>query len=160
MFEITICPVKKLYTIAADADLEDVAAIMVSSYEIDTSKLGSLGRYIIFSFADTEESDLDSAISDGIANQICSFVKELPNDLDTLFVCCDSGESRSTAMAAAIARYKRLDEWPIWDDPRYHPNGLVYRKVCEGFGINVNDDDIRLRKQRNGDALKRLINRQ
>lgn len=160
MFEITICPVKKLYTIASDADLEDVAAIMVSSFEVNTDSLVNLGRYLILGFADTEDADRYDAISDDNADEICRFVKELPDELDTLFVCCDSGESRSTAMAAAIARYKGLDEWVIWDDPRYNPNGLVYRRVCTGFRIDAQDDEIALRKQRNRDALRRLINKQ
>lgn len=158
MYNINICPVRKLYGIASDADLRDVAAIIISSDEVDTDRLGNLGRYVVLRFADTEE-DRDDAISLDDANVICNFVKALPDDLDTLFVCCDSGESRSSAVAAAISRRLGFDEWEIWEKPQYHPNGLVYKTICKGFGIPLISRDIEIRKEINRNAFKKMVYR-
>ena len=39
MYEIMICPIKKLYRYAEDGDMSDVAVLAVSSYDIRMDKL-------------------------------------------------------------------------------------------------------------------------
>lgn len=143
MYEILICPVKKLYELALEGDMCEVSAIAVSSYEVDVNKLRGLQSVITFDFDDIIDENDDRAFSSMDAYKIAEFVKSLPECTDTLFVCCDSGESRSTAMAAAIMRYNELDEMKIWKNPHYHPNPLVYHKLCNAFSIKITDMELR-----------------
>ena len=62
---------------------------------------------------------------------------EKEGDFSRLYVCCDSGESRSTAMAAAIMRHYGASDKSIWENPYYHPNILVYKEQLRAFGIHI-----------------------
>lgn len=74
-----------------------------------------------------------------------------------IFVCCDSGQSRSTAMAAAIVRYFGGDDRFIWEDPRYHPNTLVYGQQLAAFGIDASEEELARFRQISDDALSAAI---
>ena len=52
-------------------------------------------------------------------------------------LCCDSGESRSAAVAAAILRYWGDDEMTIWRNVHYHPNRLVYYLQCKMLNCSI-----------------------
>ena len=112
----------------------------------------------------TEKSKNDSihtdisAFSKNESEQISHFIKELPKNLDTLFICCDSGESRSTAMAAAIARYINSDEIKIWFNPHYHPNPLVYKLLCDSLGVYVSEKEVADKVAVNQKAFSDAIN--
>lgn len=142
MFEIIICPLKKLYMLASDGDMSDVAVLAVSSYPISEEKLEMFDKKLCMNFADTTNTLEKSAFTTAIAEQIADYIKGLPDDLDTLFVCCDSGQSRSSAMAAAVLSYKRLDDMIIWENPRYEPNPLVYKLLCNALGVFVTDEEV------------------
>lgn len=61
----------------------------------------------------------------------------------TLMVHCDAGISRSSAVAAAIARLKWNDEGEFLESP-FAPNPRVYRTIREvatGRGDYQDDDD-------------------
>ncbi len=111
MFEIIICPIKRLYELSEDGDMSDVAVLAVSSYDIDETKLKVFCKTLCLSFADITDNVSPLAFKKDTAEKIADYVKSLPKQLDTLFVCCDSGESRSTAMSAAIMRYCGMDEF-------------------------------------------------
>ena len=72
-------------------------------------------------------------------------------------VCCDSGQSRSTAMAAAIVRYFGGDDLFIWEDPRYHPNTVVYRRQLAAFGIEISEEEAARLRQISDEALSNAI---
>ncbi len=156
MYHIQICPIKKLYQIAADAELSEVAVLAVSSYAIDADKLQGCHSQSLHHFDDVTAGH--NAFGAAAAEKIKNFVLSLPGELDTLFVCCDSGESRSSAMAAAIMRFYGIDEMKIWKNPRYHPNRLVYKTLCEAFGISVPDDELSGLLAVNEKALSDAIN--
>ncbi len=155
MYEIMICPVKKLYMIATDADLGDVAVLAVSSYGVDTEKLRGCRRVSAHFFHDVTSGA--GAFTADIAAEIADYICGLPADIDSLFVCCDSGESRSSAMAAAILRWRGESDMDIWMAPRYHPNPLVYKTLCSAFGIKVSEAELRELLAINAAALKRAI---
>ena len=157
MFEIMVCPVKQLYMLACDGDMSDVAAIAVSSYTICEEKLSVFSKKLCLSFDDITNAAVSSAFTEDKAKQIAEYVKKLPDDLDTLFVCCDSGQSRSSAMAAAILRYKALDDMRIWKNPKYHPNPLVYKLLCQAFNINVTDEEIDDKIKINEQAFSKAV---
>ena len=153
-----ICPIRQLYQYAEDGDMSDVAVLAVSSYDINEDKLKTFGRTLCMNFADITDSTESSAFNREIADEIAAYVKSLPAQLDTLFVCCDSGESRSTAMSAAIMRYNGMDEMKIWRNPHYHPNPLVYKLLCYAFGIQVSDEEVAEKVAINNKALSDAIN--
>lgn len=74
-------------------------------------------------------------------------------------VCCDSGQSRSTAMAAAIMRYFGQDDLSVWEDPHYHPNLLVYERQMAAFGMAVSKERLAQLKAISDDALSSAIRR-
>lgn len=158
MYEVIICPIKKLYQYTEDGDMSNVSVLAVSSYDIDEEKLVGFRSKLFLNFADVTSCNDFSAFTKTTAERIAEYVKELPGNLDTLFICCDSGESRSTAMAAAISRYNGSDEAKIWGNPHYHPNALVYKLLCIALGIQVTDGDIAEKVSFNNKALSDAIN--
>ena len=66
------------------------------------------------------------------AELIYEFFRSIPDGAD-LFVCCDAGESRSAAIAAALKVAQGESDAEIWNSPEYHPNPLVYRTCRETF---------------------------
>lgn len=157
-YEIMICPLKFLYQYAADGDMSNVAVLAVSSYDIDEEKLNGFRSTLFLNFADVICSTDPSAFSKTTAERIAEYIKGLPTELDSLFICCDSGESRSTAIAAAIMRYNGFQEMDIWTNPHYHPNRLVYKLLCDALGLRVTDKEIDERISINNKALTDAIN--
>ena len=139
-FNIEIHPIKWLYY-NLEADGEKAVAIIASSYNVRENKLSQLNSRLILSFDDIPQSNQLTSFNKTLAKDIHSFVDNLPADMDILYVCCDSGESRSSAMAAAIMRYFGEDDMQIWKNPHYHPNPLVYNLLCEEFGIVLADSE-------------------
>jgi len=157
MYEIQICPLKRLYRYAMDGDMRDVAVLAVSSYDIDREKLLVFGYRLCLNFADVTANTDPSAFSQDIAVRIANYIKNLPESVDTLFVCCDSGESRSTAMAASILRYNGRDDMTVWQNPHYHPNPLVYQLLCDALGVGVTDEEVKSKLRVNRQAFSRAI---
>ena len=159
MFEIMICPLKRLYLLSEDGEMDNVAVLAVSSGEIRYERLTGFSRTLCLRFDDITNETNAAAFTPRIAAQIAAYVKSLPPELDTLFVCCDSGESRSTAMAAAITRYLGGDEMAIWTNPHYHPNSLVYRLLCTAFGVVATETEVQKKLLINKRAFSAAIRR-
>jgi len=157
MYRIEICPLKRLYQIDKELDKSRAAVLAVSSYAIKTELLSGFVSLLTMQFADTTVERSMDAFDLQKAKEIKAFVDALPSRVDTLFVCCDSGESRSTAMAAAILRYLKLDEWVIWKNSHYHPNPLVYSRLCAAFGIRVWKYGLRRRVKCSENAFRNAI---
>lgn len=157
MYEIIICPLRKLYQFAEDGDMSEVAVLAVSSYGIRKDKLSGFCATHCMNFSDIVDEGSADAFCASTADNVAEYVRTLPRNLDALFVCCDSGESRSTAMAAAVMRYNRMDEMVIWRNPHYHPNPLVYTLLCEAFGIHVSEKEVKKLCEINDNALKNAI---
>lgn len=153
---IKICSIKKLKFIFNDIDCTTSGAILCSSYPIDTSEFERLNSFIAFGFDDISVAR-ESSFNSNIANDIKNYVDGLSKRIETLYVCCDSGESRSTALAAAITRYIGEKDKYIWSNPHYHPNPLVYKIQCEVFGLKTSKFKIRRLVYANDIALKRAI---
>ncbi len=62
-----------------------------------------------------------------LAEKVKEFVENLDDNITDLLFCCNSGEYRSAALAAAYMRYFGMDEMSVWKNPHYHPNSLVYK---------------------------------
>ena len=130
--KIRIYPIKRFYSILETFyGKDDVAAIICTTDPVSKAKLSGI-RYIHVSFADVTASKRFDAFRPEKAQRIKRFVKNL-KDTKVLYVCCDSGESRSAAVAAAILRYWGKDEMAIWKNIRFHPNPLVYYLQSKAF---------------------------
>ncbi|MBE6756510.1 MAG: hypothetical protein E7555_08645 [Ruminococcaceae bacterium] len=155
-FDIEIHPIKWLYY-NLPYEKRNACSIIVSSYDIRMNKLDKLNSKIIFSFADISEYKNPLSFNKDHARKIHQYVDSLPSDTEVLFVCCDSGESRSSAITAAILRYLGRDEMKIWQNPHYHPNPLVYKLLCREFGFHLLNDDIEEKIKINQKALYQAI---
>lgn len=93
------------------------------------------------------------------AEIITSFVKSLDDQIDTLWFCCDSGVSRSSALAAAFTRYYHKEEMKIWSNPQYSPNSLVYQIQCESLGMRVSPFTLWIKTKISKRALAKAIKR-
>lgn len=76
---------------------------------------------------------------------------------DDLFLCCDSGESRSAAIAAAVLLSQNQSDLYIWNSTEYHPNHYVFKLQCAALGVNIDDEEIFMRRKLNDDAFHRAI---
>lgn len=155
-FDIEIHPIKWLYYNLPE-EKRKACSIIVSSYDVRLNKLDKLNSKIIFSFADISDYESPLSFREDHARKIHQYVDNLPSDTDVLFVCCDSGESRSSAIAAAMLRYLDRDEMKIWQNPHYHPNPLVYKLLCEELGFHVQDGEIKEKTEINNNAFAKAI---
>ncbi len=147
-----------MYLIAKHVNLDNAAVIMCSSYPIDTEKVSMIKNKICLDFDDTTMTNSPRAFNIDIALKIKEFIDSLFEDVVALYVCCNSGESRSTALSAAIMRYIKMSDKDIWENPYYHPNPLVYKLQCNAFGIFVSKLGVRRKVRMNEKALKSKMN--
>lgn len=128
MRNIIICPIKAIVGEIADSS---AYYILCSSYE---QRIEDHGNAVFLHFNDTLNQRDPHVFTQEHAKKILDFFLSVPEDADVL-VCCDSGESRSAAIAAALKRLQGEDDTEIWDSPEYHPNRLVYDLCCTLFDI-------------------------
>ena len=105
--------------------------ILCSSYAVNNSSPNAMELH----FFDTTNTNNPFCFSPSHASMILEFFLSTPPDAD-IFVCCDSGESRSAAIAAALKLYQGESDYSIWHSKEYHPNTLVYDICCDTFGIS------------------------
>lgn len=151
-----ISPIKALYREMrknGSAEFTSVA-VCCSSYPIDRDRLPNI-PLLCLQFDDIQNEHSNRTFTVQIAKEIGAFVAQ-HQDCD-LYFCCDSGESRSAALAAAFARFYRLDEMSIWKDPHYHPNPLVYRLQCQALDMRLSKLGLRMRMHRNKRAFRVAI---
>jgi len=118
----------------------------------------SINEAVCLDFDDTTMTNSPRAFNIEIALKIKEFIDSLCEDVVALYVCCNSGESRSTALSAAIMRYTKISDKYIWENPYYHPNPLVYKLQCNVFGIFVSKMGVRRKVRMNENALKSKMN--
>ena len=154
---IKICSIKQL--LAAREHLEHistVATILCSSRKICPTQFGWLQDTLPLIFQDTENEHNPKSFSPEMASRVKAFVDSLSH-ISVLFICCDSGESRSAAIAAATYRYLHKDEMIVWRDPHFQPNRLVYRLMCQSYGIPLSKFQLSRRARINRKALSSAI---
>ena len=72
-------------------------------------------------------------MTDEDAVKIKDFVLKWKDKVDTLWVHCDAGISRSAGIAAGIIEALGEDNSYIFDSKMYFPNLLCYRKTLNSF---------------------------
>ncbi len=156
---IKISSIKEFSLMVKENDkLGKTAAILISSYD-DTLKKE-------FCNVDTIKVNFEDTIILGehsfnlrLSKKIHNFVDNVLNDYEYLYICCDSGQSRSAAIAAATYKYLGLSDKSIWKNYKYHPNKLVYKFMCMEYGIKISRFKIKYYCWLNDTALKNKIKR-
>ena len=139
---IHICPIKKFYLQVAEmTNRSGIVAVLCTSGSIDSSKLTDI-QYLHVPFADVTDEARPDAFRMEQAIQIRAFLDNFKNARE-LYFCCDSGESRSAALAAAWMHYSKQDEMRIWKNIKYHPNELVYYLQSVACGLPITKEDAR-----------------
>lgn len=94
--------------------------------------------HLSFYDVSTEAQDICKgypAMTDDDALKIKEFVLKWKDKVDTIIVHCDAGVSRSAGVAAGILDGLNQDSSQIFDNNRYLPNSLCYRKTLNAFKI-------------------------
>ncbi len=112
-----ISPIK-----AVENDIEDDCLYVFCSMWENAGK--GKDNVLCLEFLDTEEPGHPYRFKPEYALKILDFISG--SDAEDIFICCDSGESRSTAITAALVEMEGGDSSYIWEDKNYHPNKLVY----------------------------------
>ena len=155
--EIRILPLKKLSSVLSEKKTKGMClAIVLSAGDVTELRQKGIRKVLHVPVHDTENPRSPFAFGRREAVMVKKFIDE-NCDFDTLFVCCDSGESRSTALAAATARYLGAREMPIWTNPFYHPNMLIYSEQCKTFEICVPSLYLRYLRYINDRSLQRAV---
>ena len=132
-------------------DLKDIKVIMSTSTE---ERLDQVNDKLILRYDDVLTGN---TLTDEMAQKIVEYTDTVKDK--TLYVLCDAGQSRSTAIAGAINLAYNFDDNMIWDNPKYSPNRLVYTKVIKAYNIDLTDKQIDEKVRRNELALRKAINK-
>ena len=111
---------------------------------------------LILNFPDAEDKNYPGAFNGAHARKIISFVQNLSDEVTDIYVCCSKGGSRSTAVAAALLRMSGRSDKPVWHNPYYVPNTLVYLRLCREYGVAVSRFTVWLKSQMNRRAFLRV----
>lgn len=155
--DIKVLSIKRLKYDTNNGENLDTNAyyILNTSYPDNLSFMDKVDNYHKLVLAYDDVTSGSNSFDMKLAQEVVGFVCNITSG--TLYVCCDQGESRSTAMAAAILRFIGKDEMIIWKDPHYHPNILVYGTLCKAFGFDDSGDRLEELKQINDKSLSDTI---
>ena len=107
-------------------------------------------RYL--QFIDTEDPNKSSAFTWEQAVVLRDFLANLPEQITTLYCCCDWGQSRSAGLAAACMTALGQDcEW-VFRCSAYSPNILVYATLCKALGCPPSAERLHVLKRLRCDA--------
>lgn len=133
---------------------EHSAAIISTSSDIDEVKISC--PYVLAEYMDFDyESRRSFSIKQ--ASTFASFVKTLEGKTTDLYICCDAGESRSPAIAAAIHRWLAQCDAYIWENPKYHPNMLCFLRMLEALNLTITDEEADALLEINKRAFKEAV---
>lgn len=98
----------------------------------------SIKEILYLSFYDISEKTKDifgvySSMTSVDALKIAHFVNKWKDKVDTIWVHCEVGVSRSAGIATAIMEYLNMDLTPIFENPTYCPNMLCYELTQQAF---------------------------
>ena len=153
--EIKVSSIKKIKEDLKSANTDNIKLIIASSYDNNIENIEKEKK--LFLHFDDISIIRQNSFNRDIAKQINNFVKEIDFDNEELYVCCDSGVSRSSAIAAAILRKYKQNEDVIWKNYNYKPNLLVYKTLCDEFNLVNYPMRLKHKENINKKALKKRI---
>ena len=141
----------KLYELPFDLPQERNAVIICTDRKNEYLQ-NYKGNKLDIAFYDVEDPSVIGAFETAHAMAIIKFINRLPDEVTDLYICCSKGQSRSAAVAAAILRMSGRSDDPVWLNPFYNPNSLVYYRLCKQAGIPITSEEVQLRKEQNEKA--------
>lgn len=134
------------------------SAIICCTDEAIRESMMSQLPHCCLQFIDTENPRDPAAFTREDAKAIRCFLESLPEDITTLYCCCDWGQSRSAGLAAACMTTIGQDYESIFRSRSYMPNMLVYTMMCETLGCLPSADRLqelkRLRSEASGSGVQ------
>ncbi len=109
---------------------------------------------LFLDFPDTQDASYPGAFCHWDAKKIINFVCSLSDDVTDIYICCEKGESRSPAVAAALLHMSGRSDAAVWCNPYYTPNKLVYLTLCREMGFFTNKLSVWFRSLKNRRAFK------
>ena len=152
---VNVSSIKKARAELKETNTDDVKLILASSYNGNIENVKEKNK-LILQFDDVTTIG-NNSFNKNIAGKINRFVKKVDFNKDKLYICCDSGVSRSSAIAAAILRKYKKNEDVIWKNYNYQPNILVYKVLCDEFNLINYNMRLKYKQHINKKALKRKI---
>lgn len=150
-----IMPIKSFLNL--NVSPERSAAIISTSSDIDEARISCpymLAEYMDFDYESPRSFSIDQA------STFASFVKALEGKTTDLYICCDAGESRSPAIAAAIHRWLAQSDSYIWENPKYHPNMLCFLRMLDALNLSITDEEVDALLEINKRAFKKAVQQQ
>lgn len=105
--------------------------------------------WMVSEFEDTDDKRNSESFNLRDAKKICDYILTLPSWVTDIYICCDHGQSRSPAVAASVLLATGRSDDPVWSNPHYKPNILVFKLMCQAFGIKMTTPMLILRKLKN-----------
>lgn len=134
-----------------------IKAIIATSYDNDIEEISENDK-LILKFDDITNQN-ENSFNANLAKKVHSFIDKINFEKYQLYICCDSGVSRSSAIAAAILRKYSENENSIWEDYNLKPNLLVYKILCDEFKLKNTSMGLKRREKVNIKALTKQINK-
>ena len=153
--EVKVESIKRLKYDINQINKDNIKVIISTSNRGDIESINDENK-LILDYDDITNNNA-RAFNSSFAKRINNFVKEVDFSKQKLYICCDSGVSRSSAIAAAILRKYDQDENVIWKDYNYHPNLLVYKVMCDEFNLTNSKLRLYYKEKINKNALKKKI---
>ena len=153
--EVRVSSINKAKQDLEKLDLDNIKVIIASSYNNDLENVSSNNK-LIMHFDDINKEQVNS-FNKELAKKINDFVTDIDFEKYKLYICCDSGISRSSAIAAAILRKYDEDENLIWKDYNFQPNIFVYKTLCDEFKLNNTSFGLKHKENINRRVLKKKI---
>ena len=119
-------------------EIDPLTTAIIICSDNNTSYQNIISNMLLVCFADTTKRD-HNAITRKQAREIIGFVRNLSAEIIDLYICCSAGQSRSPAIAAAVLRMTGRSDKPIWENPFYVTNSLVYQTICHEFDLFAPD---------------------
>ena len=109
---------------------------------------------LVIDFPDVRGERYPGAFGREHARKIVHFLCGLSDCVTDVYVCCEKGESRSPAVAAALLMASGRSDAAVWNNPYYAPNPLVYRHLCREYGLRVTLLSVWVRSVKNRRAFR------
>ena len=158
-YAIHILPVPAIEADAFELPMEKNALISCTERTNRFLSGDDISYKLILPFPDVETADYPGAFNGAHAREIIKFIRNLPDCVTELYVCCSKGGSRSTALAAAILKASGRKDSDVWKNPFYVPNKLVYKRMCNELGFFMPEIAVRLKSIDNERQYKKAQER-
>ena len=149
MKDVSIIPVKAVLHCLLDETVDFILCTMDDYAPLPPNAL-------LLRFMDVSNPVHPRAFHAEQAAETVAFLRR-PDARTEVFVCCDSGESRSAAIAAAILLSQDSSDAPIWDSAEYHPNPMVFRRMCAALGVAISETELKGGRKRSDAAFRNSL---